>query len=185
MPFLLSNYTSTLELRCSPTPTSHNQPPNAGDVTLQAPMEAICAFVHTAGAASSAPSTWSATCARASPIHSLLPTSWLTREADTKEKPFVCRCGAAFARRDLLTRHQRVNLHEDDGEDVVVQEAIPLQRQPHRADADLAAAVSLSGLSVDNWSHLQPQMPLQVDDHGRNGRDPGFMSPQFLDGGAF
>ncbi|ETS76300.1 hypothetical protein PFICI_11687 [Pestalotiopsis fici W106-1] len=31
----------------------------------------------------------------------------------TKEKPFVCHCGHAFARRDLLTRHQRINTHHD------------------------------------------------------------------------
>jgi hypothetical protein len=27
---------------------------------------------------------------------------------DTKEKPYVCDCGAAFARRDLLHRHERL-----------------------------------------------------------------------------
>lgn len=35
--------------------------------------------------------------------------------ADTKEKPFSCQCGASFGRRDLLTRHQRVSGH-DPGE---------------------------------------------------------------------
>ncbi|KAI5197138.1 amidase signature enzyme [Aureobasidium subglaciale] len=30
----------------------------------------------------------------------------------TKEKPFSCACGASFGRRDLLTRHQRVNHHK-------------------------------------------------------------------------
>lgn len=35
--------------------------------------------------------------------------------ADTKEKPFSCNCGASFGRRDLLTRHQRVSGH-DPGE---------------------------------------------------------------------
>lgn len=37
----------------------------------------------------------------------------LTVSADTKEKPFICHCGAAFTRRDLLTRHQRLAFHED------------------------------------------------------------------------
>lgn len=32
--------------------------------------------------------------------------------ADTKEKPFICFCGAAFTRRDLLKRHTRIS-HED------------------------------------------------------------------------
>lgn len=30
---------------------------------------------------------------------------------DTKEKPYICHCGSAFSRRDLLTRHQRIS-HE-------------------------------------------------------------------------
>ncbi|KAI2632201.1 hypothetical protein GGR54DRAFT_24304 [Hypoxylon sp. NC1633] len=30
---------------------------------------------------------------------------------DTKEKPYVCHCGSAYSRRDLLTRHQRIT-HE-------------------------------------------------------------------------
>lgn len=28
--------------------------------------------------------------------------------ADTKEKPFTCRCGASFTRNDLLKRHSRI-----------------------------------------------------------------------------
>ena len=32
---------------------------------------------------------------------------------DTKEKPFICFCGAAFTRRDLLKRHHRIT-HEDN-----------------------------------------------------------------------
>lgn len=31
---------------------------------------------------------------------------------DTKEKPFICFCGAAFTRRDLLKRHTRIS-HQD------------------------------------------------------------------------
>ncbi|QMW45760.1 hypothetical protein G4B11_009215, partial [Aspergillus flavus] len=34
--------------------------------------------------------------------------------ADTKEKPYVCFCGAAFTRRDLLKRHTRIT-HENNG----------------------------------------------------------------------
>lgn len=28
---------------------------------------------------------------------------------DTKDKPYICHCGTAFARRDLLTRHERLS----------------------------------------------------------------------------
>lgn len=34
---------------------------------------------------------------------------------DTKDKPYICRCGAAFARRDLLTRHERI-AHEQNND---------------------------------------------------------------------
>ncbi|OBW67928.1 MAG: Aldo/keto reductase [Aureobasidium pullulans] len=44
----------------------------------------------------------------------LLPVGLqMSIDIDTKEKPFPCECGAAFGRRDLLTRHRRVNHHED------------------------------------------------------------------------
>lgn len=33
---------------------------------------------------------------------------------DTREKPYLCRCGAAFTRRDLLTRHWRITQHAGD-----------------------------------------------------------------------
>lgn len=35
----------------------------------------------------------------------------LTESTDTREKPYSCRCGAAFTRRDLLTRHWRISQH--------------------------------------------------------------------------
>lgn len=38
---------------------------------------------------------------------------WLIPPSDTKDKPYICRCGAAFARRDLLTRHERI-AHEQN-----------------------------------------------------------------------
>ncbi|KAI9162862.1 Hydrogen peroxide stress regulator 1 [Paramyrothecium foliicola] len=69
---------------------------------------------------------------------------------DTKEKPYICHCGSAFARRDLLARHQRLQAHDDKhpSEGLSTREA---------AEADLAAAVSLSGLSTDPWINQQFQ----------------------------
>lgn len=32
---------------------------------------------------------------------------------DTREKPFLCQCGASFSRRDLLTRHWRITGHSE------------------------------------------------------------------------
>lgn len=32
-----------------------------------------------------------------------------TIDADTKEKPYNCQCGRSFTRKDLLTRHERLN----------------------------------------------------------------------------
>ncbi|CCT75781.1 related to regulatory protein amdA [Fusarium fujikuroi IMI 58289] len=120
----------------------------------------------------------------------------------TKEKPFLCHCGASFARRDLLTRHQRLAEHEGDvpspepgqGNVTVVQ-----QRNDSIADPDLAAAVSLSGLSVDPWFCARTQQPMQlpvavpqtVDEqvqHQTSADDgqfvPNFLSPQMLDSGV-
>lgn len=34
---------------------------------------------------------------------------------DTKEKPYICHCGSAFSRRDLLTRHVRISHETNDG----------------------------------------------------------------------
>jgi hypothetical protein len=34
---------------------------------------------------------------------------------DTREKPFLCQCGASFTRRDLLTRHWRITGHSEIG----------------------------------------------------------------------
>jgi hypothetical protein len=38
---------------------------------------------------------------------------WTDNLLDTNEKPFACRCGATFARRDLLRRHERIVHHAD------------------------------------------------------------------------
>ncbi|OIW33219.1 hypothetical protein CONLIGDRAFT_628103 [Coniochaeta ligniaria NRRL 30616] len=69
----------------------------------------------------------------------------------TKEKPFICRCGAAFARRDLLTRHQRLTFHVGAlGASASNSEPASSPRGPANdieAAAAAAAAESLSSLS--------------------------------------
>lgn len=86
--------------------------------------------------------------------------------SDTKEKPFICRCGAAFARRDLLTRHQRIAFHEDGSESPEGPSEPDSGENSHAppVEADLAAAVSLSGMSVDHWSQPPPPPPPQAAD---------------------
>jgi hypothetical protein len=95
---------------------------------------------------------------------------------DTKEKPYACHCGAAFTRRDLLARHQRLQSHKQD--------ALP-DTSP-TADADLAAAVSLSGLSsADPWIGQQLQLSThRVGDEGNMGRQDytqSILSSQLFD----
>ncbi|KAL0932476.1 uncharacterized protein CTRU02_213429 [Colletotrichum truncatum] len=81
----------------------------------------------------------------------------------TKEKPFICRCGAAFARRDLLTRHQRIAFHEDGSESPVgASEPDSGELTNGPVEADLAAAASLSGMSVDQWSQAPPAEPVDI-----------------------
>lgn len=58
-------------------------------------------------------------CAPVSAVGVGMSSEWRNRELctdlgipDTKEKPFICFCGAAFTRRDLLKRHTRIS-HPD------------------------------------------------------------------------
>jgi hypothetical protein len=119
----------------------------------------------------------------------------------------LCHCGASFARRDLLTRHQRLAEHESDApspEPVQDRRAIaPSTNHATVGDqADLAAAVSLSGLSVsvDPWFCARTQQAMQlpvspaapsvVDQFQQqtnadpNQFVPNFLSPQMLDNGG-
>ncbi|KAI6503341.1 hypothetical protein MCOR11_000945 [Pyricularia oryzae] len=134
----------------------------------------------------------------------------------TKEKPFICICGAAFTRRDLLTRHQRITFHEGeagpDGDGQAEAASSPdgngtsasrdvvgpvsgLGTDMDPAHPDLAAAISLSGLSVEGWPQPMPvpvqqhqQAPLYPlpDQHpppqasGFVTSDPGFVQSGFL-----
>lgn len=103
----------------------------------------------------------------------------------------------------MLTRHQRLAEHEGDvpspeparGNVIVVQ-----QRNDSIGDPDLAAAVSLSGLSVDPWFCARTQQPMQLPvavpqaadeqvQHQPSADDgqfvPSFLSPQMLDSGQY
>jgi hypothetical protein len=82
---------------------------------------------------------------------------------DTKEKPFVCRCGAAFTRRDLLSRHQKI-AQQDDGDTGTHETALAPGFQLNCMEAGTkstatAEAASLSGISMDSWD---PQARLQI-----------------------
>ena len=70
---------------------------------------------------------------------------------DTKEKPFICRCGAAFTRRDLLTRHQRIALHEIAPEHRHNGPAAQMESASTAAEAAADAAASLSSMSMNPW----------------------------------
>ncbi|KAI1854776.1 hypothetical protein JX265_002413 [Neoarthrinium moseri] len=88
----------------------------------------------------------------------------------TKEKPFVCHCSAAFTRRDLLTRHQRITSHssqDNRSQDSRDQDAGSEQSDQPVVEADMAAAVSLSDMSMNPWNHQlanghAPDLPQQV-----------------------
>ncbi|KAJ4146101.1 hypothetical protein NW754_001564 [Fusarium falciforme] len=70
----------------------------------------------------------------------------------TKEKPFVCTCGAAFARRDLLTRHQRISLHTGEA-----------QNPRPSPTPDVVTATTDSSLELDNASSWAEQQQLPAD----------------------
>ncbi|KAL1854833.1 hypothetical protein Daus18300_011349 [Diaporthe australafricana] len=97
---------------------------------------------------------------------SSVPNTWsvMYELVNTKEKPFICACGAAFARRDLLTRHQRIALHEDASESPDGPSEPDSGEHQHHGpvEADLAAAVSLSGMSVHHWSQQPPAPPAEL-----------------------
>ncbi|KAH7034715.1 uncharacterized protein B0I36DRAFT_239299 [Microdochium trichocladiopsis] len=80
----------------------------------------------------------------------------------TKEKPFVCQCGAAYTRRDLLTRHQKL-ASPSGAESSSGHTTLSAPTQNHASDpsepdaaAETAAAASLSGMSMNSWSQSMP-----------------------------
>lgn len=77
--------------------------------------------------------------------------------SDTKEKPFVCQCGAAFTRRDLLTRHQKLSTPLGHGTlSAPTNSHVSDPPEPDAAAAETAAAASLSGMSMDSWANTLP-----------------------------
>ncbi|KAH6981222.1 hypothetical protein BKA56DRAFT_486314 [Ilyonectria sp. MPI-CAGE-AT-0026] len=79
----------------------------------------------------------------------------------TKEKPFLCSCGAAFTRRDLLTRHQRITFHQGDAVDQAISHR-PLE--PDLAAAAAAESLStLSGLNAPPWVQPPASAAVYVD----------------------
>lgn len=104
----------------------------------------------------------------------------------------MCRCGASFARRDLLTRHQRIAEHEGDAPSPGQSRQNSISGQ----QVDLAAAVSLSGHNVNPWfcaraqQAMQVPVPLTVDEQTQRPPNidavqfvPNCFSPQMLDSG--
>ncbi|CAG7915544.1 unnamed protein product [Penicillium olsonii] len=91
----------------------------------------------------------------------------------TKEKPFICFCGAAFTRRDLLKRHTRIS-HQDGLTSPTAPEPTPktdFQPTPHPAaipsqyDTPARSAVPLAGPSaVHQWTGPQ-NMPYLDQSH--------------------
>lgn len=95
---------------------------------------------------------------------------------DTKEKPYQCHCGAAFTRRDLLTRHRRITVHGNVPEEGVENSCVDnsqVQNEQDSAHSDVdstsvnaaaaAAAASLSTMSMHPWSQ-QHQSIFEPDD---------------------
>ena len=86
--------------------------------------------------------------------------------ADTKEKPFICFCGAAFTRRDLLKRHTRIS-HEDgvvspDEPAMATAKGPSLQPPPPAPapigyDASARPVASIPESSAVHWPAAQPE----------------------------
>ncbi|USP81482.1 hypothetical protein yc1106_08756 [Curvularia clavata] len=67
----------------------------------------------------------------------------------TREKPYACRCGAAFTRRDLLTRHWRITHHANSPDAAISTTTAPSIGAPQQQEAPhVHNNVASSGLSV-------------------------------------
>ncbi|THY47944.1 amidase signature enzyme [Aureobasidium pullulans] len=153
------------------------------------PLEVVMRdFAHIAGALSNERSIWRGMCGRSIDI-------------DTKEKPFPCECGAAFGRRDLLTRHRRVNHHEDSNGALNATSTQPesagaLQSEPGD-DVD-STDITAAEVNPDEgpWFEQQPQTntsyhqpTIALNDGHHQGllptgqHDPVLLSPRIPDNG--
>ncbi|KAL7908450.1 fungal-specific transcription factor domain-containing protein [Trichoderma velutinum] len=70
----------------------------------------------------------------------------------TKDKPYICRCGTAFARRDLLTRHERLS-HGHNSLHQGIQKSADYQGSTGDAVAQsLTETRSVTGVSISDWT---------------------------------
>ncbi|KAL7929288.1 fungal-specific transcription factor domain-containing protein [Trichoderma chlorosporum] len=71
---------------------------------------------------------------------------------DTKDKPYVCHCGTAFARRDLLTRHERLS-HGHTSPYQKAQTSANHQRSTGDPVVESLAGTQIaSGVSASDWT---------------------------------
>ncbi|KAI1644114.1 uncharacterized protein F4817DRAFT_319136 [Daldinia loculata] len=91
----------------------------------------------------------------------------------TKEKPYVCHCGSAYSRRDLLTRHQRIT-HEtlsprspdgppsEDNHQLAAAEEDPPSEDP------ISSAASIPDMNMNHniQQHHQQQQQYSNPNHG-------------------
>ncbi|KAI0025929.1 hypothetical protein F4780DRAFT_236088 [Xylariomycetidae sp. FL0641] len=91
------------------------------------------------------------------------------QSTDTKEKPYICRCGSAFSRRDLLTRHQRIS-HEAHDPASGSPDGPVSDESSHQAGAepDLAANARAASASASSMGSSDRGPPQYLDSTGRD-----------------
>ncbi|KAL6692408.1 fungal-specific transcription factor domain-containing protein [Trichoderma pleuroticola] len=70
----------------------------------------------------------------------------------TKDKPYICQCGTAFARRDLLTRHERLSHGHNSSHQGVQNSADNQGSTGDTVAQSLREARSVVGVSVSDWT---------------------------------
>ncbi|RYP70919.1 hypothetical protein DL771_005169 [Monosporascus sp. 5C6A] len=110
-------------------------------------------YVPTVVAVSSDPNIWNA----------------MSERVDTKEKPYICHCGSAFSRRDLLTRHQRISHETASSTSPDAPPSDEIQHAAADSDRSVASATTpLSDVSVQHWipqPRYLDQTQVMVDSH--------------------
>jgi hypothetical protein len=84
---------------------------------------------------------------------------WLTALLDTREKPFSCQCGAAFTRRDLLTRHWRIANHGDNNDSIVQHQDTPSVHHNSPDAREVANGVVENAMLGLHDRHGRPELP--------------------------